>query len=106
MCGHPVLLPLLTLRVGDHWNPTTGVLTVDGLTDVSDSEKGQAFLPTPVAQLESPVLRLFLADEPHPWGGKWFFVLVKDDDGETILAACGSEISITPRTTRASGPER
>lgn len=84
--GVRVRLPRRTWRVGRHWNPKTGVLAVDGLTDVSNTE-GQTFLATPVAQLEPPVLRLYLADEPHPWGGRWFFALLPDDDGELVLAS-------------------
>lgn len=83
--------PFFVRRVGDRWNPETGVLAVDGLTDVSNTEEGARFLATPVAEDEPPILRLYLADVrdpnvPKPGGGRVFFALMTESNGETIIA--------------------
>ena len=49
--------------VGDHWNPSTGTLDVEGVTDISETDMGKAFLASDLGQVEPPVQRVYRVDE-------------------------------------------
>jgi hypothetical protein len=48
--------------VGDNWDPSTSKLSVEGLTDVSETD-GKALLASDVAKGPLPILRVFRVDE-------------------------------------------
>jgi hypothetical protein len=68
--------------VGDHWDPSTNKLSVDGLIDVSDAD-GKAFLASDLAQVVPPVQRVFRVDEDVE--GLEAFFLLAECEGEMVL---------------------
>lgn len=65
--------------VGDRWDAASGVLDVDGLSDISETEDAKAFLASPAARMDPPILRVLdpdVADE--------LLVLV-ERNGEMVL---------------------
>lgn len=79
---HFTLRDLKLICVGGHWDPSTSKLSVEGLTDVSETD-GKAFLASDRAHAFPRVLRVFRLDEEIE-GMEAFFAL-SDLEGEKVL---------------------